>query len=180
MDRRLATGMLALGLPALAAFGYAVETGRIAILPGALPETGDLPPVPSVIRAGAAVPGLTRAAFDEGVTFLNIWASWCPYCRNEHDLLMRLSERPGIRLFGLVADDTETNAAAFLEKLGNPFSRLSVDHARVYLRALRQRGVPSTYLFAKGGALLAKVPGELTRASLTGQLLPAFEKAVSA
>lgn len=168
----------ALAVPAFTLVAYGARTGRIPLLAPDLPEEGDLPAVPGVERAGKQVPGIRRAAFHEGVTLLNIWASWCPYCKAEREQLMRLSELPSIALFGLGADDIDMNARASLASLGNPFSRYSLDHDRIYLRALRQRGVPSTFIFAPDGRFIEKIPGAMSPATVTASVLPAIERAM--
>ncbi|HRE22226.1 MAG TPA: redoxin family protein [Rhabdaerophilum sp.] len=176
-SRRMMAGSLLFGLPVLAAFGYAAQTGRIDLLTPLLPDNGDQPGIPGVLHAGQPVLGLSRAAFAGGVTLLNIWASWCPQCRIEHPELMRLAQRPGIRLFGLAADDTEANAGSYLREHGNPFARVSVERGRVYQKALKHRGIPQTYVFRADGAFVDKVTGELTPQNIAARLEPAMARA---
>ena len=177
LNRRMMTGLIALGVPALGAFAYAAQTGRIDLLTPVLPEDGTLPAIPGVNLDGKPVAGLDRAAFGGGVTLLNIWASWCPSCRLEHPELMSLAKKPGIRLFGLAADDTEANASAYLREHGNPYQRLSLDTGRIYQRALKHRGIPQTYVFRADGTYADRITGELTAANMASHLLPAIEKA---
>lgn len=177
IDRRLMLGATLLGLPAFGIVGYAAQTGRIDLLTPVLPDNGDLPPIEGVTFEGKPVPGLNRAAFSEGVTLLNIWASWCPACRIEHPALMALAARPEIRLFGLAADDTATNAGSYLRDHGNPYRRLSLDESRVYQRALKHRGIPQTYVFRADGGYVAKITGEITEANLKSELEPAIARA---
>ena len=176
-SRRFFTGSLLLGVPALGAFGYAAQTGRIDVLTPLLPENGDLPGIPGVLHEGKPVEGLSRSAFAGGVTLLNVWASWCPQCRIEHPELMKLAGRPGIRLYGLAADDTEANAGGYLREYGNPFSRVAVERGRIYQKALKHRGIPQTYVFRADGAFVDKVTGELTPQNVAARLEPALAKA---
>lgn len=175
--RRTVLGSAALCVPLAGGFLFAAATGRIDVLTPALPDAGDLPPIPGVQFGGAPVDGLARAAFRKGVSLLNVWASWCPNCRMEHGELMRLSARPGIRLFGLLADDTEANAAHYLAEAGNPFSRLSLDRDRRYQRALKHRGIPQTYIFRSDGTFVDKITGELTPDLVANRLDPAIARA---
>jgi cytochrome c biogenesis protein CcmG, thiol:disulfide interchange protein DsbE len=177
MNRRLMLGATVLGLPAFGLFALAAQTGRIDILTPVLPEDGTLPAVGGVTFEGQPVPGLSRSAFSEGVTLLNIWASWCPSCRIEHPALMALSRRADVRLFGLAADDTETNAGGYLREHGNPYRRLSLDQGRVYQRALKHRGIPQTYVFRADGRFVDKITGELTPDLITARLEPAIARA---
>ena len=60
---------------------------------------------------GLGVPGFNSASLRTGqVTVVNVWASWCGPCRLEHPLLMELSQRKDIRLFGLNYKDEPENA----------------------------------------------------------------------
>lgn len=177
IDRRVLTGFALLGIPSFGLLGMAAQTGRIDLLTPTLPDQGDLPPIPGVLFDKKPVPGLTRAAFTEGVTLLNIWASWCPACRIEHPELMALSTQPNVRLFGLAADDTEANAGSYLKEHGNPYHRLSVDQGRIYQRALKHRGIPQTYVFRADGGFVDKISGELTAALIRDRLNPAILRA---
>jgi cytochrome c biogenesis protein CcmG/thiol:disulfide interchange protein DsbE len=177
INRRVLLGLAGLGIPGLGAFGYAAQTGRIDLFTPELPAEADLPPLPGLTFADQPVKGLTRSAFFSGVSLLNVWASWCPDCRSEHPILMGLSQQPGLRLYGLAADDTVANASAFLKEHGNPFSRVSLEQDRHYQRALKHRGVPQTYVFNTRGEFVDKITGVLTHANVAAQLLPAMERA---
>ena len=58
---------------------------------------------------------------------LNIWASWCVPCKQEHAYLMRLSESDQVTLIGLNYKDNFNNAQNFLKKLGNPYEKILLD-----------------------------------------------------
>ncbi|HUN13220.1 MAG TPA: hypothetical protein PLE50_13250, partial [Rhabdaerophilum sp.] len=66
-SRRFFTGSLLLGVPALGAFGYAAQTGRIDVLTPLLPENGDLPGIPGVLHEGQQVEGLQAVLLRPGV-----------------------------------------------------------------------------------------------------------------
>lgn len=178
LDRRaVLLGLATTGAIGAGAVVYAGQTGRLDLFMPQLPEDADLPAIPGVMLGGAPVHGLTRSAFFNGVSLLNVWASWCPDCRSEHGVLMALSKRAGIRLFGLAADDTASNAARYLRDAGNPYSRLSLDSERTYQRALKHRGVPQTYVFNTQGQLVERISGAMTTRTVESVLLPAMEKA---
>ncbi len=175
MDRRLVLALGSAGVLGLGALGYAGQSGRLDLFTPQLPADPDLPGIDGL--GAAAVPGLSGAGFQQDACLLNVWASWCPECRSEHAVLMALSQRPGLRLFGLAADDTAANVAAYLARAGNPFSRLSLDLDRRYQRALKHRGIPQTYVFAANGTMVERITGVITAEGVENRLLPALERA---
>lgn len=92
---------------------------------------------------------------------VNVWASWCVGCREEHDLLMDLHEM-GVIIYGLNYKDTRSEALAWLEARGDPYQfsvydgsgRIGIDWG-VY-------GVPETFVIDEQGIILYKHVGVLT------------------
>jgi cytochrome c biogenesis protein CcmG/thiol:disulfide interchange protein DsbE len=113
-------------------------------------------------RDGRPVPGIEPDTFRRGFALLNVWASWCPYCRSEHGLLTDLSRDPRLRLVGVVWQDKPESATAYLNGHGNPFHAVGVDEAGVLARALRQRGVPGSYLVDRDGRVVLRHAGAMT------------------
>ncbi len=175
--RQLLIGSTGIAAATTAGFlGYAYHKGWVGFGPYGMPPVA-LAPVPGVTQGGKPVPGVDASTRGQSLTLLNIWASWCPYCRSEHHLLMELALDPRVTLIGVVGDDSETKVAAYLKGAGNPFAQLSVDHKRVVLRGLRQRGYPSTYLLRPDGSVIYKHPGALTEDVIASQLEPAIARA---
>jgi cytochrome c biogenesis protein CcmG/thiol:disulfide interchange protein DsbE len=79
-------------------------------------------------------------------SIINIWASWCLPCRNEHAYLIDLQKINNINLIGINYKDKEINAKKFLKDLGNPYSEILVDPDGTKSIELGAYGVPETYL----------------------------------
>lgn len=128
--------------------------------------------------AGAEVPGIDTALFVGRVTLLNVWASWCPICRSEHDMLKTLATDDRYMLAGLVFRDSAENARTFLEQAGNPFEAVSVDAEGRIARALGVRGVPYTFVVDRNRKAIAQVIGAVTEQNVASVIRPAIQRAL--
>ncbi len=77
---------------------------------------------------------------------LNIWASWCVPCRDEHSYLMNLSKNEKIKIIGLNYKDNLTNAKKFINELGNPYSIILLDRDGTNAIEFGAFGIPETFL----------------------------------
>jgi len=77
---------------------------------------------------------------------LNIWASWCVPCRDEHPLLMNLTKNQKIEVIGLNYKDNMSNAEKFINELGNPYSTIFLDKDGTKSIEWGAFGVPETFL----------------------------------
>ena len=91
---------------------------------------------------------------------LNIWASWCVPCRQEHAYLMRLSDSDQVTLIGLNYKDNFNNAQNFLKKLGNPYEKILLDEDGTISIEWGAYGVPETFLIHKN-KIVSKYIGPL-------------------
>ena len=159
----------------LAALCYRGLSGDPAEVPSVLINK----PVPDFTLApvaGLNLPGLATADLKKGeVTLVNVWASWCVPCRDEHPLLLELAKREDLRVVGINYKDDPENARHFLMTLGVPFTavgsdlngRASVDWG-VY-------GVPESYLVDGQGVIRLKWIGPLSADSVKNEIIPKIE-----
>ena len=77
---------------------------------------------------------------------INIWASWCLPCRDEHAYLLKLKNANIINIFGINYKDKKSNAIEFLSNLGNPYFEILADLDGTKSIELGAIGVPETYL----------------------------------
>ncbi len=162
----------------LAGAPAALAAGCLPASAGPLPAV-TLPPVAGLVdRSGRPVPGIEPDTFRRGFALLNVWASWCPYCRSEHGLLTDVAADPRLRLVGAVWRDTPEKAGAYLRDHGNPFAAVGLDEAGVLANTLRQRGVPASYLVDAGGRVVLRQPGAITPEWVRDVLKPRLTAAI--
>ncbi|NGP16693.1 DsbE family thiol:disulfide interchange protein [Devosia aurantiaca] len=128
---------------------------------------------------GIDVPGFDTAALQGAPTLVNVFASWCIPCRDEHPLLEDVKAETGIRLFGINHSDAPENAAAFLAELGNPYDAIGADRDRRVSIDWGVYGVPETFLVDRSGTIVFKHVGPLTPQTIETEVLPAIAKAQS-
>jgi cytochrome c biogenesis protein CcmG/thiol:disulfide interchange protein DsbE len=155
-------------------------SGRdLSAIPSALigqpaPRTA-LPPV-----AGLDRPGIDSADFTGKVTVLNVFASWCAPCREEHPVLMRLARDDRFTLAALNYKDSPENARRFLGDLGNPFRAVGSDAGGRAAIDWGVYGVPETFVIGRDGVIRYKHVGPLTEESVATLLMPEINKALDA
>jgi cytochrome c biogenesis protein CcmG, thiol:disulfide interchange protein DsbE len=168
--RRLITLLPILLFAALALLFWKGLSGDPSTLPSVLINK----PVPAFTLApvdGLNLPGLSQADLQKGkVSVVNIWASWCAPCRQEHPVLMELSKRTDITLVGINNKDDDANATRFLSVLGQPFSAVGADSNGRVTIDWGGYGVPETFVVDGKGIIRYKHVGPLSAEMLTGLL----------
>ena len=110
------------------------------------------------------------------VWLLNVWASWCFSCRDEHPFLLELQRSNSIPIYGLNTKNKRDEALGWLGELGNPYvlsaadldGRVSIDYG-VY-------GAPETFLIDKEGVIRFKQIGPITREVWNTRILPLVQE----
>ena len=106
------------------------------------------------------------------VWLLNVWASWCVSCREEHPLLLDYARSAAVPIYGLNYKDKREDALDWLEQLGDPYvlsaadedGRVAIDYG-VY-------GAPETYLIDRNGVIRFKQVGAVTPDIWERKILP--------
>lgn len=106
---------------------------------------------------------------------LNIWASWCMPCLEEHPQFLKLAEQHPIRVVGLNYKDKPDDARRWLRRNGNPFDDILQDERGRTAIDFGVYGVPETFLIDGAGNIRFKHVGAVTPDVLTRRLLPAIE-----
>ena len=165
-------------------FWFALHGGDPSLLPSAMigknvPEF-TLPPLEGLTADGKDVPGFASSDLAQGeTTLVNVFASWCLECQEEHPLLVELAKQPGIRLFGIDYKDDAASARRFLGRYGNPYSHVGADAFGRTSIDFGVYGVPETYVVTPDGKIAYRLVGPLTEQTIRDKLLPLLKPSPS-
>ena len=162
-----------------AVFMTQLQSGRdVTEIPSALLGT-KAPTLQLAALDGSERPALTTAAIAGKLTLVNVFASWCVPCRQEHPMLLELSKDPRVNVVGINYKDRNDNALRFLGELGNPYAAIGVDPNGKAAIDWGVYGIPESYLVGPDGTILYKKVGPFDPESFQTQLMPAIEKALT-
>ena len=116
--------------------------------------------------------GLASSDLRGQVSVVNVFASWCTACRDEHPLWMDLSARRALVVHGLNYKDQPDDAARWLGELGDPYTRTGADLDGRAGIEWGVYGVPETFVVDKRGVIRHKIIGAITPAIVEKRLLP--------
>lgn len=128
---------------------------------------------------GSKTAALTDAVVTGKLTLVNVFASWCIPCRQEHPLLTELAKDSRLTIVGINYKDRNDNALRFLGELGNPFKAIGVDPNGKAAIDWGVYGIPESYLVGPDGTILYKRVGPFDERSVMQDLLPAIARATT-
>jgi len=117
--------------------------------------------------------------YENQIALVNIWATWCPGCRQEHGFLLELAQEGSIPIFGLNWRDNRADALRWLQTLGNPYIATALDvDGRVGID-WGAYGAPETFLVDKNGVVIYKHIAPLDREIWERDFVPLIRAAES-
>ena len=136
-------------------------------------------PVPEFSLADLHTPEATldRSLFRGEVSLLNVWGTWCPSCRDEHDDLMWLANEQGISIIGLNYKDKREDALVWLDRLGDPYRTTIYDPKGTLGFDLGVYGAPETFVIDAEGVVRYRHVGVVNPKVWEETLLPVIEEA---
>lgn len=117
----------------------------------------NLPPLPGYGEA------LTSDDLKGKVSLVNIWGSWCVACTVEHPVLMEIAASGEIPIYGIAWRDQPDRSIAWLEKHGNPYTKIGQDPASATIINLGVTAAPESFLIDANGVIRYKQTGIITR-----------------
>ncbi len=146
-------------------------------------------PSPFIGKAapGFDLPSLTdpqqrvgSASYAGQMTLINIWATWCVGCRQEHEFLNQLAQQDIIPIYGINWRDNRRDALQWLQQLGDPYVASGYDgDGRIGIE-WGAYGAPETFLISADGIVLYKHLGPLNPAIWEKLSMPLISTEVAA
>ncbi|HET6473549.1 MAG TPA: DsbE family thiol:disulfide interchange protein [Pseudomonadales bacterium] len=112
------------------------------------------------------------AADVRGPALVNVWATWCPTCRAEHEELLRIHRETGLPIIGVNYKDDSAQARDWLRRLGNPYVFNIVDATGSLGVDLGVYGAPETFLVDASGTIVYKRVGDVNPAVWEREIKP--------
>lgn len=103
---------------------------------------------------------------------LNVWATWCSGCRDEHETLLAIARENRLPIMGLNWRDDRALALRWLAQLGNPYASVAFDPDGQTAIDYGVYGAPETFLIGADGTVLRKRVGPLTPEIWREEFLP--------
>ena len=155
-------------------FGWALNNRDPSLIPSAL--IGKQVPDFALPAVQGRTLGLSSQDLRGEVSLVNVFASWCVACREEHPLLMRMKAEGVLPIHGLNYKDEPDNAARWLNTMGDPYARTGVDRDGRVAIDWGVYGVPETFVISKDGHIAYKHIGPVTPEALEQTILPLIKK----
>ena len=140
------------------------------------PLIGKPAPEFSLPRLDNAAQTITRQDMAGKVWVLNVWASWCQPCLEEHPLLVDLARRNPVTMVGLNYKDKPADAIAWLGRHGNPYTASASDMKGLVGIDYGVYGVPETFVIDRQGVIRFKHIGPLTPQVMREELEPLLKE----
>ncbi len=140
------------------------------------PFIGKSAPVFSLPVLAEAPREFSPADMKGQVWLLNVWATWCPGCRQEHDTLLRLAQRNLAPMVGFDYKDEPAKAQQWLQQLGDPYHVVVEDIDGSVAIDWGVYGAPETFIIDAKGIVRYKHIGPLDDASVASDIVPVIEK----
>jgi len=112
------------------------------------------------------------------VWVLNVWASWCVTCRQEHQMMMKIANNKDLQLIGINYKDTRADGEKYLEVMGNPFDVIVFDPSGKIGLDLGVYATPETFLVNQQGVILYKHIGAIDSKVWEEGFIPHIKKKV--
>ena len=131
--------------------------------------------LPGIEAVAGGGPGFANTAITGQPSILNVFASWCAACPQEHPVLTRIAKE-GVPVFGLAWKDKPADSREWLGRFGNPYTKVAADEAGRTAIDLGVTGVPESFIVDGKGRVRYKVIGPISNERWDSELRPLMNK----
>ena len=121
---------------------------------------------------------LLTKLFSEKMSLVNVWASWCVTCRQEHQMMMKIASNKDLQLIGINYKDTRADGERYLKMMGNPFDIIVFDPSGKIGLDLGVYATPETFLVDQQGVILYKHIGAIDSKVWEEGFIPHIKKKI--
>ena len=100
--------------------------------------------------------------FNNEITIVNFFATWCKPCRDEHVFIKRLADKKNIKVIGINYKDDEKKTKKWLNELGNPYSNIALDKNGKIAIDWGVYGIPETFIINSDAIIKYRQVGPIT------------------
>ena len=160
-----------LALAALLYYGLGLDPSKV---PSPLVDK----PLPAFQLESLKEPGKTLSSdlLKGKVSLVNVWASWCPSCRQEHAELVRIARESGVQVIGFNWKDERAAALEMLQRFGDPYAMSFYDPNNQVGIDLGVYGAPETFVVDAAGIIRHKRIGPIDRKVWENEMLPVIQQ----
>ncbi len=131
--------------------------------------------LPGIADVPGGGPGFASAAIKGEPALLNVFASWCAACPQEHPVLTRIAKE-GVPVYGLAWKDKPADSRAWLARFGNPYAKVAADETGRTAIDLGVTGVPETFIVDARGRVRYKQIGPISNEKWDDDIKPLMAK----
>jgi cytochrome c biogenesis protein CcmG/thiol:disulfide interchange protein DsbE len=99
-------------------------------------------------------------------TIINLFASWCTTCLEEHRNLMKIKNKKDVDFYGIAWNDYSDNVKKFLQTHGNPYDRVFLDGKNEFGRLIALKAIPETLVINQDGLIILRIQGAIDEENL--------------
>ncbi len=119
---------------------------------------------------------ITNSGLPKKPVMINLFASWCPTCKLEHDQLMTLAQMGKVDIYGIAFRDKEYMVEIMMKRDGTPYNHIALDKEGTAAHIFKARGTPQSYIIDQNGVIRYHHNGPISEKALYSHILPAIEK----
>ena len=150
----------------------------LSLKPNELPSQLINKPAPTFVLPTLSAPDtkITESIFVDKISLVNVWSSWCLYCKHEHQFLLDLKNSSNLQILGLNYKDDLLAARAWLKQNGDPYDQIILDQDGSTAINWGVYGTPETFIVDRHGIIRYRHVGALNQEQWLSTIEPLIKQ----